>query len=105
MEVKGRNLVTGLPKTVTFTSDEAIEALREPAMQVVDAVHNVLERTPPELAADVSDRGILLTGGGALLSGLEELIEEKTGIHTVTAEDPMTCVCKGTGKFLEYLNS
>ncbi len=104
MEVRGRNLVTGLPKTVTFTSDETLEALREPAMQIVDAVHNVLERTPPELAADISDRGIVLTGGGALLHGLEELIEEKTGINTITAEDPMTAVAVGTGKFIEYLD-
>lgn len=103
MDVRGRNLVTGLPKTITFTSDETLEALREPAMQVVDAVHNVLERTPPELAADISDRGIVLTGGGALLHGLEELIEEKTGIHTLTADDPMTAVAVGTGKFIEYL--
>ena len=73
-------------------------------MQVVDAVHNVLERTPPELAADISDRGIVMTGGGSLLHGLEELIEEKTGIHTITAEDPMSCVAIGTGKFIEYLN-
>lgn len=104
MDVRGRNLVTGLPKTITFTSDETMEALREPAMQVVDAVHNVLERTPPELAADISDRGIVMTGGGALLHGLEELIEEKTGIHTMTADDPMSCVAIGTGKFIEYLN-
>ena len=71
MEVKGRNLVTGLPKTIEVNSDETLEALREPAMQIVDSVHNVLERTPPELAADVYDRGIVLTGGGALLSGLD----------------------------------
>ncbi len=105
MEVRGRNLVTGLPKTITFTSDEAVEALSETVGQVIDAIRNVLERTPPELAADISDRGILLTGGGALLGGLEELIEEKTGIHTITAEDPMSCVCRGTGKYLDYLNS
>ena len=75
MDVRGRNLVTGLPKTVTVTSEETEEALREPAYQIVDAVHNVLERTPPELAADISDRGIVLTGGGSLIQGLEELIE------------------------------
>ncbi len=104
MEVRGRNLLTGLPKIITFTSDETLEALREPAMQIVDAVHAVLEKTPPELAADISDRGIVLTGGGALLRGLEELIEEKTGIHTMTAEDPMTAVAIGTGKYIEYLS-
>lgn len=103
MDVCGRNLVTGLPKTVTVTSEETEEALREPAYQIVDAVHNVLERTPPELAADISDRGIVLTGGGSLIQGLEELIEEKTGINTMTAEDPLTAVAIGTGKYIEYL--
>ena len=103
MDVRGRNLVTGLPRTVTVTSEETEEALREPAYQIVDAVHNVLERTPPELAADISDRGIVLTGGGSLIQGLEELIEEKTGINTMTAEDPLTAVAIGTGKYIEYL--
>ena len=103
MDVRGRNLVTGLPTTVTVTSEETEEALREPAYQIVDAVHNVLERTPPELAADISDRGIVLTGGGSLIQGLEELIEEKTGINTMTAEDPLTAVAIGTGKYIEYL--
>ena len=103
MDVRGRNLVTGLPKTVTVTSEETEEALREPAYQIVDAVHNVLERTPPELAADISDRGIVLTGGGSLIQGLEELIEEKTGINTMTAEDPLTAVAIGTGQYIEYL--
>lgn len=103
MDVRGRNLVTGLPKTVTVTSEETEEALREPAYQIVDAVHNVLERTPPELAADISDRGIVLTSGGSLIQGLEELIEEKTGINTMTAEDPLTAVAIGTGKYIEYL--
>ena len=103
MDVRGRNLVTGLPKTVTVTSEETEEALREPAYQIVDAVHNVLERTPPELGADISDRGIVLTGGGSLIQGLEELIEEKTGINTMTAEDPLTAVAIGTGKYIEYL--
>ena len=103
MDVRGRNLVTGLPKTITITSDETLEALREPAMQIVDAVHNVLERTPPELAADVYDRGIVMTGGGSLLSGLDALIEEKTGINTVIAEEPLTAVAIGTGKFIEFM--
>ena len=104
MEVRGRNLVTGLPKTIVVTSDETLEALREPAMQIVDAVHNVLERTPPELAADIFDRGIVLTGGGSLLSGLDALIEEKTGISTMIAEDPLTAVAIGTGKFIEFVH-
>ena len=102
MEVRGRNLVTGLPKTIVVTSDETLEALREPAMQIVDAVHNVLERTPPELAADIFDRGIVMTGGGALLNGLDQLIEEKSGIATMVAEEPLTAVAIGTGKFIEF---
>lgn len=101
MDVKGRNLVTGLPKTVTVTSEETEEALREATSQIVEAVHSVLEKTPPELAADVATRGIVLTGGGSLLQGLEELIETKTGINTMTADDPMTAVAKGTGMYIE----
>ena len=103
MDVRGRNLVTGLPKTITVTSDETLDALKEITSQIVEAVHTVLEKTPPVLAADVADRGIVLTGGGSLLYGLEELIEEKTGINTMTAEDPMTAVAVGTGKFVEFL--
>ena len=103
MNVRGRNLVTGLPKTVEVTSEDCEEALRETTMQIVEAVHSVLEKTPPELAADIADRGIVLTGGGALLRGLEELLEEKTGINTMTAEDSMKCVAIGTGKFVEFM--
>ncbi|HAG68762.1 MAG TPA: rod shape-determining protein [Lachnospiraceae bacterium] len=103
LEVKGRNLVTGLPRTVKVSSEDTEEALRETASQIVEAIHSVLERTPPELAADIADRGIVLTGGGALLRGLEDLIAYKTGINTVTAEDPMTAVAIGTGKFVEFL--
>jgi rod shape-determining protein MreB len=101
MEVRGRDLVTGLPKTVKVTSEETRDALKEATLQILDAVHSVLERTPPELAADVVDRGIVMTGGGSLLDGLEELIEERTGINTMTAEDPMTAVAIGTGRFVE----
>ncbi|MBQ8913759.1 MAG: rod shape-determining protein [Lachnospiraceae bacterium] len=104
MEIRGRNLVTGLPKTVTVSSDETEEALREVTAQIVDAVHSVLERTPPELAADIADRGIVLTGGGSLLHGLEDLIEENTGITTMTAEEPLTAVAIGTGKYIEFLS-
>ncbi len=104
MDVRGRNLVTGLPKTITITSDEMMEALNEPAMKIVEAVHNVLERTPPELAADIFERGIVMTGGGSLLGGLDELIEEKTGINTIIAEDATTVVATGTGKFIEYMH-
>ena len=103
LDIRGRNLVTGLPKTVTVTSEETMEALREPTSQIVEAVHSVLEKTPPELAADIADRGIVLTGGGCLLHGLEELIEEKTGINTMTAEDPMTAVAIGTGRYVEFI--
>lgn len=104
MDVRGRNLVTGLPKTITVTSEETEEALREATSQIVEAVHSVLEKTPPELSSDIAERGIVLTGGGALLQGLEELIESKTGINTMTAEDPMTAVAIGTGKYIECLS-
>ncbi|MCR5586521.1 MAG: rod shape-determining protein [Lachnospiraceae bacterium] len=104
LSVRGRNLVTGLPKTIEITSDETLDALSEASSQIVEAVHTVLEQTPPELAADISDRGIVLTGGGSLLYGLEELISEKTGINTMTAEDPMTAVAIGTGMYVEFLS-
>lgn len=103
MDIRGRDLVTGLPKTITVSSKETEEALRVPVTQIVDAIHSVLEKTPPELAADIADRGIVLTGGGSLLRGLEELIYSKTGINTITAEDPMTAVAVGTGKYVEFL--
>ena len=104
MEVTGRNLMTGLPKTVTVTSAETEQALKEPVGQIVEAVISVLERTPPELSADILDRGIVLTGGGAMLRGLEELIEERTGINTMTAENPMTVVAIGTGQYVEFMS-
>ena len=105
MEVRGRNLVTALPKTVVVSSDEIMDALLEPATMIVNAVHNVLERTPPELAADIYERGIVMTGGGALLYGLDKLMQEKTGINCVLAEDPLTAVAIGTGKFIDIANS
>ena len=104
MDVRGRNLVTGLPTTVQVSSEETEEALREATSQIVETIHSVLEKTPPELAADIADRGIVLTGGGSLLRGLEDLIYEKTGINTMTAEDPMTAVAIGTGKYVEFLS-
>lgn len=104
VDVRGRNLVTGLPKTITVTSEETEEALKDTTSQIVEAVHSVLEKTPPELAADIADRGIVLTGGGSLLYGLEELIESKTGITTMTAEDPMTAVAIGAGRYVEFLS-
>ncbi len=103
LDVRGRNLVTGLPKTISISSEETEEALRETTNQIIDAIHSVLEKTPPELAADIADRGIVLTGGGSLLRGLEELIEDRTGINTITADDPMTCVAIGTGRYVEFL--
>ncbi len=103
VDARGRNLVTGLPKTITVTSEETEEALKDATSQIVEAVHSVLEKTPPELAADIADRGIVLTGGGSLLFGLEELLEARTGITTMTAEEPMTAVAIGTGKYVEFL--
>ena len=103
MDVRGRNLVTGLPKTVKVSSEETEEALKEATAQIIETIHSVLEKTPPELAADIADRGIVLTGGGSLLRGLEDLISERTGINTMTAEDPMTAVAVGTGKYVEFL--
>ena len=105
MEVRGRNLVTGLPKIISVSSIEIEEALKETTGKIVEAVISILEQTPPELAADILERGIVLTGGGAMLRGLEELIEERTGIHTMTAEDPMKVVAIGTGQFVEFMSS
>ncbi|MGI6010634.1 MAG: rod shape-determining protein [Ruminococcus sp.] len=103
MEVKGRNVITGLPKTVSLTSEEVREALKDSTTQIVEAIHGVLETTPPELAADIAERGIILTGGGALLEGLEELIEETTGINAMTAENPSHAVAEGTGRYDEVM--
>ena len=104
MEVKGRNVITGLPKTVTLTSEEVRMALREASGQIVEAVHGVLEKTPPELAADIVDRGIVLTGGGALLHGIDNLIEQKTGVNTLTVQDAIMVVAAGTGKYAEIMS-
>ena len=99
LEVKGRNVITGLPKVVTLTSEEIRIALRDATNQIVETVHGVLEKTPPELAADIVDRGIVLTGGGALLHGMDTLIEQKTGVSTLTVQDAMSAVVVGTGKY------
>ncbi len=104
MDIRGRDLITGLPKTLTIHSSEMMEALKEPADMIVDAVHSVLEKTPPELAADISDRGIYLTGGGGLVDGLDKLLQEKTGINVVVADDAISCVALGTGKALDNLD-
>jgi rod shape-determining protein MreB and related proteins len=103
MHCSGRDLVTGLPREVTMTSNDMLEALDEPIQQICEAVHSVLEKTPPELAADISDSGIILTGGGALLWGIDKRIKQRTGIKVTIAEEPTTCVAKGTGMALDNL--
>ena len=104
MEIRGRDLVTGLPKNITIHSSEMLEALTEPAMLIVDAVHSVLEKTPPELAADISDRGIYMTGGGCLIDGLDKLLQAETGINVMIAQEAISCVALGTGKALDNLD-
>lgn len=104
-ECRGRDLVTGLPKSVDVTSEEIMDALEEPLHEICEAVHNVLERTPPELAADISNSGIVVTGGGALMYGIDRRIEDRTGIKVIIAEDPKSCVAVGTGKALNELDS
>ena len=104
MDVRGRDLITGLPKTITVHSSEMLEAMIEPAMQIVEAVHSALEKTPPELSADISDRGIYMTGGGCLVDGLDKLLQEKTGINVMIAQDTVSCVALGTGKALDNLD-
>ena len=105
MDVRGRSLGTGLPVTITMHSSEIMEALIEPAMMIVDAVHGVLEKTPPELVADISDKGIYMTGGGCLVDGLDKLLQEKTGINVMIAQDTVSCVALGTGKALDNLDA
>ena len=104
MEVKGRDLIDGIPKTIVIGDDEIRESLREPIMTIVDAVRTALERTPPELAADIVDKGIVLTGGGALLKGLDQLLRQETNLPITVAEDPLSCVALGIGKVLDELD-
>src|SRR2546426_5083277 len=104
MEVKGRDLVAGLPKTLTITSEEIREALQEPISSIIESVRIVLERCPPELSADLVDRGLVLAGGGALLRGLDKLLAEETGLPVHIAEDPLSAVANGTGIVLENLD-
>lgn len=104
IEVKGRDLVAGLPKTLTITSAEIREALQEPVSSIIDAIRITLERCPPELAADLVDRGMILAGGGALLTGIEKLIAEQTGLPVHVADDPLSAVAEGTGVVLNELN-
>ncbi len=103
MEIRGRDLVTGLPKTMIITSDEIFEALKEPVSGIVNAIKSTLEKTPPELASDIMEHGIMLTGGGALLNGIDSLIKKETGIATNIAEEPLDCVAIGTGKALDNI--
>ena len=101
VEIKGRNLVDGLPKNVTITAEEVREALSDPLATIVEAIKSTLEKTPPELSADIIDHGIMLTGGGALLRGLDQLVERETGMPVHVADSPLDCVVDGTGKRLE----
>ena len=104
MDVRGKNLVTGMPVTVTITSTEMLEALEEPVSQIFEAVHSVLERTPPELMSDISQRGIVLTGGGSLLYGLDRVLSTKIGVDVVVADDAVSCVAIGTGRALTMID-
>ena len=103
IEVKGRNLAEGIPRSFTISSNEVLEALSDPLSQIVQAVRNALEQTPPELGADIADRGLVLTGGGALLKGLDRLLAEETGLPVLIAEDALTCVARGSGKALDMI--
>jgi rod shape-determining protein MreB len=104
MEVKGRDLIDGIPKTIMVTDEEIREALREPVAAIVDTVRTCLERSPPELAADIVDKGIVLTGGVALLRGLDLLLRQETDLPITVADDPLSCVALGVGKVLDELN-
>jgi rod shape-determining protein MreB len=104
MEIKGRDLVEGVPKNLRITDDEIREALAEPVSTIVDAVRQALERTPPELSADIMDRGIVLSGGGALLRNLDQRLRDETGLPVVLAEDPLASVVLGAGRVLEDIN-
>ena len=104
MEISGRNLAEGVPKMIKITSNEVLEALHEPLAGIVSAVKLALEQTPPELCADVAERGIVLTGGGALMRDMDRLISEETGLHVQVADDPLTCVARGGGRALELVD-
>ena len=104
MEVRGRNLAEGLPRSFTLNSNEILEAIQEPLSGIITAVKTALEKTPPELAADVSERGMVLTGGGALLRDIDRLLQEETGIPVIVSEDPLTCVARGGGRVLELID-
>jgi rod shape-determining protein MreB len=103
MEVKGRNMAEGIPRTFTITSNEILEALTDPLNSIVGAVKAALEQTPPELGADIAEKGMVLTGGGALLRDIDRLLMEETGLPVIVAEDPLTCVVRGSGRALEEM--
>ena len=105
MEIRGRDLISGLPKTITVYSSEMLEALSESAEQIIEAVHSILEKTPPELSAQIGRKGIYMTGGGCLIDGLDKLLQERTGINVMIAQDAVSCVALGTGKALENLET
>jgi rod shape-determining protein MreB len=104
-EIKGRDLVSGLPKNITISAEEIRRAIEEPENAIIDAIKTTLDRTPPELSADIMDRGIVLTGGGALLRDIDKLLMEETGLPVVVADDPLTCVARGGGRVLELLDA
>ncbi len=104
MEVKGRNLAEGVPRSFTISSNEILEALTDPLNSIVSAVKSALEQTPPELGADIADKGMVLTGGGALLRDMDRLLMEETGLPVILADDPLTCVVRGSGKALEHMD-
>ena len=103
MEIRGRNLVSGLPRTVSVSSDDMLEALKESVSAIIEVICSVLEKTPPELAGDIVERGMVLTGGGSLLNGMDKLIKHATGINAAIAEDATSCVAIGTGKYIEHM--
>ncbi len=105
MEVKGRNLAEGIPRSFTISSNEILEALTEPLNAIVGAVKQALEQTPPELGADIAEKGMVLTGGGALLRDLDRLLMEETGLPVIVADDPLTCVVRGSGIALEKVDT
>ena len=105
IDVRGRNLAEGIPRSFTLNSHEVLEALQEPLQIIVQSVKGALEQTPPELAADIAESGIVLTGGGSLLQGLDQLLANETGLPVIIAEDPLTCVARGGGKALEMMDN
>jgi rod shape-determining protein MreB len=105
IDVRGRNLAEGVPRSFTLNSDEVLEALQEPLSGIVQVVKSTLEQSPPELASDIAETGIVLTGGGALLRDFDRLLMEETGLPVLVAEDPLTCVARGGGKALEFMDS